>query len=104
MQISGKSSCMVALPKKWVKEMGLRQGSEIVITRPSLSSLLVTADVTEPVSEKQEAIIEVTERDSARPPLQEDRLALHPRIQPDKHQGSERFPQLRQEGRNQGTR
>jgi len=63
-QISGKSSCMVALPKKWVKEMGLRQGSEIVITRPSLSSLLVTADVTEPISEKKEAIIEVSERDS----------------------------------------
>ena len=63
-QISGKSSCMVALPKKWVKEMGLQQGSEIVITRPSLASLLITADVTEPVSEKQEAVIEVTERDS----------------------------------------
>jgi phosphate uptake regulator len=62
-QISGKSSCMVALPKKWVREMGLRQGSEIVITRPSLASLLVTEDVTEPVSERQEAIIEVSDRD-----------------------------------------
>jgi phosphate uptake regulator len=63
-QISGKSSCMVALPKKWVKEMGLRQGSEIVITRPSLASLLITADVTAPVGERQEAIIEVSEKDS----------------------------------------
>ena len=62
MQISGKSSCMVALPKKWVKEMGLRQGSEIVITRPSLSSLLITAETVAPTSDKHEAIIEVTER------------------------------------------
>jgi phosphate uptake regulator len=61
-QISGKSSCMVALPKKWVKEMGLRQGSEIIITRPSLASLLITADSVAPTSEKREAIIEVTDR------------------------------------------
>jgi phosphate uptake regulator len=63
-QISGKSSCMVALPKKWVKEMGLRQGSEIVITRPSLSSLLITADSVVPTNEKHEAFIEVTDRDN----------------------------------------
>jgi phosphate uptake regulator len=63
-QISGKSSCMVALPKKWVKEMGLRQGSEIVITRPSLASLLITADADAPVGGKQEAVIEVSERDT----------------------------------------
>ncbi len=63
-QVSGKSSCMVALPKKWVKEMGLQQGSEILITRPSLSSLLITADVSEPVREKQDATIDVSERDN----------------------------------------
>ncbi len=56
---------MVALPKKWVKEMGLRQGSEIIITRPSLSSLLITADAVFPHSDKHEAIIEVQDRDGA---------------------------------------
>lgn len=55
---------MVALPKKWVKEMGLQQGSEIVITRPSLSSLLITAESVTPSTEKEEAIIEVSERDT----------------------------------------
>ena len=42
-QISGKSSCMVALPKKWVKELGLRQGSEVAITKLNASSLLINA-------------------------------------------------------------
>jgi phosphate uptake regulator len=55
---------MVALPKKWVKEMGLRQGSEIVITRPSLSSLLITAESVIPSNNKQEAFIEVAEKDN----------------------------------------
>jgi phosphate uptake regulator len=55
---------MVALPKRWVKEMGLRQGSEIIVTRPSLSSLLITADLAAPVSDKKEALVEVSERDN----------------------------------------
>ena len=61
-QISGKSSCMVALPKKWVREMGLRQGSEIVITRPNFKSLLVTAEVVAPSTEPHNATIEVSVR------------------------------------------
>jgi len=64
-QLTGKSSCMVALPKKWVREMGLRQGSEIMITRASLTSLLINADPQEIPSSKKEAMIEVAEKDSA---------------------------------------
>jgi len=64
-QLTGKSSCMVALPKKWVKEMGLRQGSEILITRPSLTSLLISADPVEVPKARREAIIEVSDKDSA---------------------------------------
>jgi len=55
---------MVALPKKWVKEMGLRQGSEIIITRPSLTTLLISADQVESPKVKREAVIEFTEKDS----------------------------------------
>jgi phosphate uptake regulator len=64
-QLTGKSSCMVALPKRWVKEMGLRQGSEILITRPTLSTLLITTDHGMITNGKQEAILEVMEKDSA---------------------------------------
>ncbi len=56
---------MVALPKRWVKEMGLQQGSEILITRPSLMSLLITVDIPKMDNGKQEAMLEVAERDSA---------------------------------------
>jgi phosphate uptake regulator len=34
---------MVALPKKWVREMGLQQGSEVTITKLNSTSLLVNA-------------------------------------------------------------
>jgi phosphate uptake regulator len=56
---------MVALPKKWVKEMGLRQGSEILITRPTLRTLLIATDNGMVTNGKQEAILEVTDKDSA---------------------------------------
>ena len=45
-QISGKSSCMISLPKKWVREMGLTQGSPLTITRQNGTSLLISADKT----------------------------------------------------------
>jgi phosphate uptake regulator len=56
---------MVALPKKWVKEMGLRQGSEILITRPSLTTLLISTENGMVTNGKQEAILEVSDKDSA---------------------------------------
>jgi phosphate uptake regulator len=43
-QISGKSSCMISLPKRWVKEMGLVQGSPLTISRHNSASLLITMD------------------------------------------------------------
>lgn len=41
-QITGKSSCMVSLPMRWVKEMGLVQGSTVKITSQTSHSLLIT--------------------------------------------------------------
>ncbi len=43
-QISGKSSCMISLPKRWVKEMGLVQGSPLTISRHNSTSLLISID------------------------------------------------------------
>jgi hypothetical protein len=45
--------------------MGLRQGSEITTTRPSLTSLVINADPVEILNVKREAVIEVSEKDSA---------------------------------------
>jgi phosphate uptake regulator len=50
-QFSGKTSYMLALPKKWVEEVGLRQGDKVSISRQSNKSLLITLqDVTSPSS------------------------------------------------------
>lgn len=57
-QISGKSSCMVGLPKKWVREMGFEQGSEVTITRLNSRSLLVSAQ-NEVAQSVREAVVEV---------------------------------------------
>ena len=45
--------------------MGLRQGSEILITRPTFSTLLIATDNGMVTNGKQEAILEVTDKDSA---------------------------------------
>ena len=55
---------MVALPKKWIREMGLRQGDEITITRPSNCSLLITAGPSPVKADKDDAIIECGEKDT----------------------------------------
>ena len=41
-QLTGKSTYIVSLPKKWVTGMNLRAGSPLVITKQSDSSLLLT--------------------------------------------------------------
>ncbi len=63
-QVSGKSSCMVALPKKWVKEMGLEQGSEVTISKVNSTSLLVSAQPELSVGHGREATVEVGMEDS----------------------------------------
>jgi hypothetical protein len=84
---------MVALPKKWVKEMGLRQGSEILITRPSLTTLLISTDSVVMTNGRQEAVLEVTDRDSADTLFRKIvSLYLH----------GYRFSQRLEEGRDQG--
>ena len=55
---------MVALPKKWIREMGLRQGDEITITRPSATSLLITAGGGSAKVEREDAVIECNDKDS----------------------------------------
>jgi phosphate uptake regulator len=63
-QISGKSSCMVALPKKWVNEMRLQQGSEVMISKLNATSLLVNAQPDLTQDWEREAVIEVNTDDT----------------------------------------
>jgi phosphate uptake regulator len=59
-QFSGKSSYMLALPKKWVEEMGLGAGDSVAVEKQGDSSLIVTPRVGKITSGKTEALIEVT--------------------------------------------
>ncbi|MGA2664781.1 MAG: PhoU domain-containing protein [Nitrososphaerales archaeon] len=59
-QFSGKSSYMLALPKKWVAEMGLDAGDSVSVEKQGDSSLIVTPRVGKVTSGKTEATIEVS--------------------------------------------
>jgi len=63
-QVTGKSSCMVALPKKWVREIGLKQGSEVTITKLNSAALLVQAPTGLAQASGGEAVIMMNNDDS----------------------------------------
>jgi len=52
---------MVTLPKKWVREMGLRQSSEITIERSGNKSLVITVENTAVPTERREVALHVAE-------------------------------------------
>ncbi len=56
---------MVALPKKWVKEMGLEQGSEVTISKVNSTSLLVNAQPQLSQGRGKEAAVTVSPHDSS---------------------------------------
>ncbi|MEM2153235.1 MAG: AbrB/MazE/SpoVT family DNA-binding domain-containing protein, partial [Candidatus Bathyarchaeia archaeon] len=47
-QITGKSTYILSLPKKWVSEMGLKAGSQIVILQEGKSLILIPKDLAKP--------------------------------------------------------
>ena len=58
-QFSGKSSYMLALPKKWVEEMSMGAGDQVVVKRQGDTSLLIMAKSARPAGSKTEVLIEV---------------------------------------------
>ena len=61
-QFSGKSSYMLALPKKWVEEMGLGAGDSVSVEKQGDSSLVVTPRVGKMAAGRTEAVIQVSSR------------------------------------------
>ena len=61
-QFSGKSSYMLALPKKWVEEMGLGAGDSVAVEKQGDSSLVVTPRVGKMAAGRSEAVIQVPAR------------------------------------------
>ncbi len=59
-QFSGKSSFVLALPKKWVEEMSMGAGDQVTVKRQGDTSLLVTPKSARLAGSKTEVLIEVT--------------------------------------------
>jgi phosphate uptake regulator len=59
-QYTGGSSYIVSLPKKWVQDLGLKQGDHVVILRQGNSLLQVTPASKRISKEQKEATIEIS--------------------------------------------
>lgn len=62
-QLTGKSTYVVSLPKRWVSEMGLKAGSQVVISREGGSLILTPRDLVKPKTGPLEATLNVTIND-----------------------------------------
>lgn len=62
-QFSGKSSYIIALPKRWVDDMRLNAGSEVTITRYGPTALIITLKEQVPQPLKSDAVIESSTKD-----------------------------------------
>ncbi|MBS7655206.1 phosphate uptake regulator PhoU [Candidatus Bathyarchaeota archaeon] len=56
MQLTGRSTYIVSLPKKWVKEMKLNPGDQLIIKRHSDAALLISPKLKKIVSEKDASL------------------------------------------------
>jgi phosphate uptake regulator len=59
LQYTGGSSFIVSLPKKWIQELGLRQGDHVLIARQGNSFLQISPASRRSAKEQKEAVIEV---------------------------------------------
>jgi len=62
-QLTGKSTFIVSLPKKWVQSMKLKPGSQVVLSKQSEASLLLTPKELVRPEKAPEASIIVTQKD-----------------------------------------
>jgi phosphate uptake regulator len=62
-QLTGKSTYIVSLPKKWVTNMNLKAGSQIVVSRQSDASLLLTPKELAKQTKLGEASITISQKD-----------------------------------------
>ena len=60
LQYTGGSSYIVSLPKKWIQDLGLKQGDHVVILRQGNSTLQIAPASKRPIKEQKEATIEVS--------------------------------------------
>ncbi|MEM2228539.1 MAG: AbrB/MazE/SpoVT family DNA-binding domain-containing protein, partial [Candidatus Bathyarchaeia archaeon] len=63
MQLTGRSTYIVSLPKKWVKEMKLNAGDQLVIKRQSEAALLITPK-SKKITPEKDVFLKVSSKDN----------------------------------------
>lgn len=63
-QLTGKSTYIVSLPKRWVTSMGLKAGSQVVVSKQSDASLLLIPKELAKQTKSEEARILVSQKDN----------------------------------------
>jgi len=58
-QFTGKSTYIISLPKKWITDLGLKQGDQVSVGRKGISSLQVTPYNTRKKDQTETATIEI---------------------------------------------
>src|SRR6059036_3450761 len=64
LQYTGGSSYIVSLPKKWIQDLGLKQGDHVVILRQGNSMLQIAPASKRVAKEQREATIEVSKENN----------------------------------------
>ena len=64
-QFTGKSTYIVSLPKKWVTMLGLKAGSQLIVSQQNNSLILTPKEMAKPSSQSVEATIIISNKDSS---------------------------------------
>ncbi|MEM2987984.1 MAG: AbrB/MazE/SpoVT family DNA-binding domain-containing protein, partial [Candidatus Bathyarchaeia archaeon] len=62
-QFTGKSTYIVSLPKKWVTSLGLKAGSQIIVSQQNSSLILTPKEMARPPTRPVEATIKISGKD-----------------------------------------
>ncbi|MEM1539582.1 MAG: phosphate uptake regulator PhoU [Candidatus Bathyarchaeia archaeon] len=62
-QFTGKSTYIVSLPKRWVTSLGLKAGSQIIVSQQNSSLILTPKEVAKPPTRPVEATIKISSKD-----------------------------------------
>jgi phosphate uptake regulator len=68
-QFTGKSSYIVSLPKKWVEDIGLKAGEQVVVIRQGNSLLQIAPSKKQIAKTSKEATIEISQGDETSKPI-----------------------------------
>src|SRR5919112_453630 len=64
-QYTGSSSYIISLPKKWIQDLGLRQGDSVIITRQGNNILEILPASKRDSKEQKKTMIEVQKDNNA---------------------------------------